>query len=502
MARQLTTKAQVNGYRFLLSRLEHALVRRDARMLHDPMRSQMRALVLGTVLALLALAGFGIWGLVKPQGSVGKSAILVSKNSGGLFVVIDETLHPVLNLASARLIVGDAAAPTSVSDRKLADYPRGALLGIPGAPAGLPGSAHPGTSTWSVCDRIDDRQLAGRPDGPHAVRLAVIGERPALGDRFRTAAPEDAVLASDGRSTFLLYTVRRGDRPVPVRAEVDTADPAVMRAFGLEGATARTVSTGLLNSVPEVAPLRVPDLAAGTVAPVISAPGVRIGSVVRTVGIDGAAHYYAVLAGAVQPVGAATAEMLRLAEDGGAAEVMTVAPAVVNAVPHTATALPVGEFPSRPPHLVDVPAAPTLCTTWARGADDPRATTTMLLGRGLPIESSQRPVTLTSADGSGPGIDEVFLRPGSGEYLRVTGNEPDSTRSESLFYLNDSGIRFGVADVATGRILGLGDAPALAPWSVVSLLTPGPTLSRHDALVAHDAIAADPAGAPVAVPAG
>ena len=102
MARQLTTKAQVNGYRFLLSRLEHALVRRDARMLHDPMRSQMRALVLGTVLALLALAGFGIWGLVKPQGSVGKSAILVSKNSGGLFVVIDETLHPVLNLASAR----------------------------------------------------------------------------------------------------------------------------------------------------------------------------------------------------------------------------------------------------------------------------------------------------------------------------------------------------------------------------------------------------------------
>ncbi|QTI67838.1 type VII secretion protein EccB [Gordonia polyisoprenivorans] len=501
MARQLTTKAQVNGYRFLLSRLEHALVRRDARMLHDPMRSQMRALVLGTVLALLALAGFGIWGLVKPQGSVGKSAILVSKNSGGLFVVIDETLHPVLNLASARLIVGDDAAPTSVSDRKLSGYPRGALLGIPGAPAGLPGSAHPGTSTWSVCDRIADRQPAGRTDGPHSVRLAVIGERPVLGDRFRTGAPDDAVLASDGRSTFLLYTLRRGDRSMPVRAEVDTADPAVMRAFGLEGATVRSVSTGLLNSVPEVAPLRVPDLAT-TGVPVISAPGVRTGSVVRTVGIDGAAHYYAVLSGAVQPVGAATAEMLRLAEDGGAAEVMTVAPAVVNAVPHTATTLPVGEFPSRPPHLVDVSAAPTLCTTWDRGADDPHAATSMLFGRGLPIVSSQRPVALASADGSGPGIDEVFLRPGSGEYLRVTGNEPDSTRSESLFYLNDSGIRFGVADVATGRILGLGDAPALAPWSVVSLLTPGPTLSRHDALVAHDAIAADPAGAPVAVPAG
>ncbi|MBF6247361.1 type VII secretion protein EccB, partial [Nocardia elegans] len=40
MPAQLTTKAQVNGYRFLLRRLDHALVRRDVRMLHDPMRSQ------------------------------------------------------------------------------------------------------------------------------------------------------------------------------------------------------------------------------------------------------------------------------------------------------------------------------------------------------------------------------------------------------------------------------------------------------------------------------
>ena len=43
MVRQLTTRAQVSGYRFLLQRAEHALVRRDARMLHDPMRAQRRS---------------------------------------------------------------------------------------------------------------------------------------------------------------------------------------------------------------------------------------------------------------------------------------------------------------------------------------------------------------------------------------------------------------------------------------------------------------------------
>ncbi|WP_280228711.1 type VII secretion protein EccB, partial [Nocardia cyriacigeorgica] len=47
MPAQLTTRQQVNGYRFLLRRLDHALVRRDVRMLHDPMRSQLRSLLVG-----------------------------------------------------------------------------------------------------------------------------------------------------------------------------------------------------------------------------------------------------------------------------------------------------------------------------------------------------------------------------------------------------------------------------------------------------------------------
>ena len=42
-----TTRWQVSGYRFLVRRMEHALVRRDVRMLHDPMRSQSRAYAAG-----------------------------------------------------------------------------------------------------------------------------------------------------------------------------------------------------------------------------------------------------------------------------------------------------------------------------------------------------------------------------------------------------------------------------------------------------------------------
>jgi hypothetical protein len=40
MAGQPTTRLHVSGYRFLVRRMEHALLRGDIRMLHDPMRAQ------------------------------------------------------------------------------------------------------------------------------------------------------------------------------------------------------------------------------------------------------------------------------------------------------------------------------------------------------------------------------------------------------------------------------------------------------------------------------
>ena len=209
MARQLTTRAQVNGYRFLLRRLEHALVRRDVRMLHDPMRSQIQALLVGTVLGLLVLGGCGVWGLIRPQGSVGDAKIVVSKDGGGNYVVIDDTLHPVLNLASARLITGSNESPASVSDGKLASYPRGPLLGIPGAPGALPSSGHPGESFWTVCDTA-----AVYPNvSGESITLTVIGERPVLGGAIDSADSDDAVMVTTGGETYLVYTVMRDGTP-------------------------------------------------------------------------------------------------------------------------------------------------------------------------------------------------------------------------------------------------------------------------------------------------
>ena len=135
MPAQPTTRWQVNGHRFLVRRMEHALVRRDVRMLHDPMRSQSRSLAVGAILAALGLGVCGVLALLRPQDKIGDNRIVVGKDSGAMFVVVGDTLHPVLNLASARLIAGEAAKPAIVKEAEIGKRARGSLVGIPGAPS-------------------------------------------------------------------------------------------------------------------------------------------------------------------------------------------------------------------------------------------------------------------------------------------------------------------------------------------------------------------------------
>ena len=54
--------------------------------------------------------------------------------SGALYVRVGDTWHPVLNLASARLVAGTDINPQPVRESEFTHVKRGPLLGIPGAP--------------------------------------------------------------------------------------------------------------------------------------------------------------------------------------------------------------------------------------------------------------------------------------------------------------------------------------------------------------------------------
>ena len=61
--------------------------------------------------------------------------MLAERSTNALYVVVNDQLHPVLNLASARLIVGKPDNPTVVKSSEIDKLALGNTLGIPNAPS-------------------------------------------------------------------------------------------------------------------------------------------------------------------------------------------------------------------------------------------------------------------------------------------------------------------------------------------------------------------------------
>lgn len=181
MGLRLTTKVQVSGWRFLLRRLEHAIVRRDTRMFDDPLQFYSRSIALGIVVAVLILAGAALLAYFKPQGKLGGTSLFTDRATNQLYVLLSGQLHPVYNLTSARLVLGNPANPATVKSSELSKLPMGQTVGIPGAPYATPVSAG-STSIWTLCDTVASRL--------HFPGSADRGHRDAVGDRcFDRSAP-------------------------------------------------------------------------------------------------------------------------------------------------------------------------------------------------------------------------------------------------------------------------------------------------------------------------
>ncbi|ORV53695.1 type VII secretion protein EccB [Mycobacterium europaeum] len=443
----------VSGYRFLLRRVECALLGGNIHTLGAGSRAPAAALTVGCVLAVIAVAAAALLAMLRPRVTLDGAELVMGRDSGALYVRVGDTWHPVLNLASARLVAATAANPLRVPEADLARAKRGPLLGIPGAPelVGRPLAAD--ESAWTICDSDGagaTTVIVGRPDEA----------------TVRRPSPGQALLVAPagGSPAYLLYDGQR--------AVVDVSDAAVVRALRLEGRVPRTVSPSLLNAIPEMPPIRPPRIrGAGDKAAAM--PGFAVGSVLRVMRAGGD-EYYAVLAAGVQRIGAVAADLLRFADSRGAADVVTVAPDAIRAAP-IADSLPVAGFPDRAPALSD--AGAVLCVSW-QAAPSGQSGVTFLGGAGLPLPAGRAPLTLSQADGDGPALDAVYMPPGRSAYVRV------GTR----YLITDSGVRFAIHDDDAAHALGLPE-PNPAPWSVLGALPTGPELSREKASIARDSAA-------------
>jgi type VII secretion protein EccB len=450
-------------------------------MTTEPLRSRSRALMVGAVCAALGLAAAAALAFIRPQDRMGDALIVIGKDSGAMYVVDDGVVHPVMSLASARLVAGQPDDPVTVKESELSTRARGSLVGIPGSPTSLAVDPESQTATWTVCDKL------GADGSAVATTTVLVTHSPVDAQaEVATLGADVALLWEHDGTTYLVYD--------GVRARVDMTNTAVTRALGLDGARPSPVSAALLDSVREVPPLISPVVAGAGLPTPYRFGGLTVGSV-ASVDLGDREQYYVALADGVQPIAPATAQLLRFTDSQGRPSMESITPDTLDEAPQTRNPLPVAMFPKNAPRLVDVDAEPVACLSWRSNAtenDEPSTTATVAIatGRTLPLGEDERPVDLAGADGPGPAVDQVFVKPGSGYFVQTTGSGEDIARRDAMFYVADTGVRFGIPDLDSAKALGFGHAVA-APWAIVSLCAPGPVLGRVQARVAHDGVDRD-----------
>ncbi|MBE8525086.1 type VII secretion protein EccB [Amycolatopsis sp. H6(2020)] len=526
-----TTKSQVQAYQFVLRRMQSALVRRDAVMLHDPMRTHTRATIVGVVLGVLGMIVFVVWGLLSPAPSVPEAGnIVIGEQSGTVYVVTGnpKKLIPTFNLASARLLLlaqqknpgsgaGGATAapapaaaspasvknPTVVSDEQLKDIPRDKLTGIPDGPQLIPTDSQRISPNWAVCDQVQLDTSLPNPDTGRTNTYVFGGVAPSgLGTEL---GENEALLAkADNGKTYLVYRLpssRNRPNANTVRAEIDVDNPndAVRTALQLPPSP-RKITQGLLNAIPEVAKLTPPKIPNGQ-APA-DFDGLASGDVFATQQAGQRdLNYWAITPAGIQRVSNAVADIIRVAKNGSSSSIQTLGPDKLAGVktlqPTDPEYIPVDDFPRSVPTILDATKNSSVaCLGWSLvgSGPDQDGHTSVYVDTQLPGQKSAgekfTPMTVTTPGPNRVPLNGFYLKPGFAAVVQsATGKA--SFGKGAIQLISDRGVRYSVPDAQTADAIGMNNRQP-APESIIGLLPTGASLNTQDVLRQFDSVPIDP----------
>lgn len=175
-----------------------------------PLRAVFAAIALTAAVLLVGL----FWGFLQPGLPKGweNGRLVLAKDTGARYVTQNGVLHPVINTASARLLIpASEFRVVSTDSRTLAGVELGSTLGILGAPDELPASSALVNDGWTACVTDDggtDVRVAGAADVDETPRAVVAdngGTRYVIAGEMRYAVDEqqsDAVLRAAGITTL------------------------------------------------------------------------------------------------------------------------------------------------------------------------------------------------------------------------------------------------------------------------------------------------------------
>jgi type VII secretion protein EccB len=461
----LNRRDQAQAYAFISRRQTAALMTDEPDSPDSPMRKIAVATFGSVMIAILAVAAAGVYGLLRPGGSTswrGGQSLILEKDTGTRYVYTHGVLHPVLNYASARLILGQATLSiVSVSAGSLHGAPRGLPIGIVGAPDELPTPASIISGPWSVCS-LPGLSSSGAVT-PY-VRLTV-GQGP--GGTALTASRALLVSALDG-TPYLVWDDHR--LRVPGRA-------AALTALDYASASPLPVGDAWLSALPQGPDLAAPAVPnSGQAGTAVAGRPALVGQVYAT-GTGTGAQYYVELRDGLAPVTPSQADLL-LAQAGQPAAIPVTA--AVAATTRSATSLASPGLPATPPTLVGGVAGSQLgaCETYPPdGSFLPSLWTVSVRA-----SSATRAPSGTPADASGTAVaGQIQVPPGGGAVVQAVAAPGAS--GGTLYVVTDEGVKYPLPDAGVLTALGLGGVtPARLPSALLDLMRTGPTLDPQAAL--------------------
>jgi len=394
----------------------------------------LRAVLAGVVLSAMVILAGVFYGLLRPGLPAGweDNTLVLVNDSGARYLSIDSVLHPVINTASARLLMPSGDFKVVTTDKATLDgIEIGSTIGILGAPDDIPGPDALINDDWTACVA---------PDAQTSVVLPK--------NRIATAVDEASVVELNEQ----LYVVA-GDTRYEVASE--DAD-AVLRAVGLSAASAIEVDDRWLNLFEEgeaFAPLvttNAGDSLAGT--------DLTIGTVVHPVGSADDERFLTTAAGELAPLSPLAYQLYLLGSGALLGGEQDVSSSELAQLPDTVAAGG-SDWPTEP--LTALPADAVACAVLGHNdAGDPTTSFATLVDEEMVLDP------------------DVTVSVGGGAIVRVGGS---SAQGAGLVYLIDeSGTAYPVPGADADLVGRLGYEPDdvdLVPQAWLQFLPAGPELT-------------------------
>lgn len=420
-----------------------------------------RMIVGGVALAVLLIAGAAVAGALTKRPPVDWSSPgLVTDDHGALYVILSDeqsagqaTLRPVINVTSARLILGADAKTKSVPDKTLATQRKGPSIGILDAPATVPAADHLINSGWVACTTDGGGLQADVRTDPEVQR--------ASGTGF-------VVRAAESKARYLIAEAEVPDHPVRAYRYLMADNDALDAELHLDTTDEITVPDAWLALFPPGGDLSKKGLGIPSWGQPVTLPGYAAGAQVGDYVERGDTRYVYTGTG-FAPLTDFAFTVLQYTVAGK--RLPRALQATTTDPPFKAVAAPYRDS-SWPETRVQRSAAATdtFCGQLETGKDTEPAVRLATVPTGSPLGGDVA-----------AGQRKVVVEPGYGALVRSA--DWGATGGGTVALVDDGGRSYSVAGPTEVENLGYKSVPpVVVPVSWVQLFTPGPDLSILDAL--------------------